>query len=292
MAHAVLGHRGRTRRATRRAWRARASCWRRSGCGCAPTTTSNMAGRVLLGHRELLPAIDLAWHAAQPCSTISRISCRYRRVTYHRAADRRHVRGRHLRKHTWWSTVSRPASACDKSSAVREWSPLTGSGRRCICSAPGALRAQPDRRRVRRLGDPPTGLGPESGSRRPKGQIDDLIGEIRTRADADQRVLHDADQEDGRRPHRPPAEMGIRALPASGGRHRCAGSSCCASCVRDYDAGRHQPSSRGPRPARGVAGGDPRRRQRRIPAVKPRPIQTTDAPSRPARCSAADKITD
>ena len=81
---------------------------------------------------------------------------------------------------------------------------------------------------------------------------------------------HDADQEDGRGPHRLPA------------RARASGS---ATCTRDVDtlrrvellrelrtgrvrrARRHQPAARGARPARGVARVDPRRRQGGLPAL-------------------------
>ncbi len=40
MAHAISTHRGRNSRSGWPNWRARASCSRPSGCGCAPTTTS------------------------------------------------------------------------------------------------------------------------------------------------------------------------------------------------------------------------------------------------------------
>ena len=43
-----------------------------------------------------------------------------------------------------------------------------------------------------------------------------------------------------------------------------------AAARRVRRAGRHQPAARGPRPARGVAGGDPRRRQGGLPAQRDR----------------------
>lgn len=121
----------------------------------------------------------------------------------------------------------------------------------------------------------PTGLvDPKVVVKPTKGQIDDLIGEIRTRADADQRVLVTTltkkmaeDLTDYL------LEMGIRVRYL----HSEVDTLRRVELLRQLRLGDYdvlvgiQPAPRGPRPARGVAGGDPRRRQRRIPAVKPQP---------------------
>ena len=62
---------------------------------------------------------------------------------------------------------------------------------------------------------------PRSSSSRPKGQIDDLMHEIRAREERRRAGAgHDADQEDGRGPDRLPARAGRSgAVPALRGRH-------------------------------------------------------------------------
>ena len=125
----------------------------------------------------------------------------------------------------------------------------------------------------------PTGLiDPEVVVKPTKGQIDDLVHEItdpRRRGPA--RPRHHAHQEDGRGPHRVPARAGhARALPAQRGRHPRAGRDPARSPARRLRrARRHQPAAGGPRPPRGVAGRDPRRRQGGLPPLaRPSLIQT------------------
>ena len=132
----------------------------------------------------------------------------------------------------------------------------------------------------------PTGLvDPEVQIRPTKGQIDDLIEEIRGRAESDQRVLVTTltkkmaeDLTDYL------VEMGIRVRymhsevdtdPADRDRPRPAPGG-----VRR--AGRHQPAPGGARPARGVARRDPRRRQGGVPAVGNLP-RTDDRAGGPQR---------
>ena len=120
----------------------------------------------------------------------------------------------------------------------------------------------------------PTGLvDPEVVVKPTKGQIDDLVHEIRVR-DREGRAGagHHADQEDVRGPHRLPARARHPgALPALRGRHAAPGRAAArAAAGRVRRAGRHQPAARGPRPARGVAGRDPRRRQGGLPALAAR----------------------
>ena len=83
------------------------------------------------------------------------------------------------------------------------------------------------------------------------------------------RARHDAHQEDVGGPHRLPARARHpRALPALRDRHaRTHRDPAVAAARRVRRARRHQPAARRSRPARGVAGRDPRRRQGRLPAL-------------------------
>ena len=115
-----------------------------------------------------------------------------------------------------------------------------------------------------------------------KGQIDDLIDEIQPRAERERAGPgHHADQEDVRGPHRlPPRERHPHPLPPLRGRHPPADRAAArAAAGRVRRAGRHQPAARGSRPARGVAGRDPRRRQGGLPALR----QVADPDDRPRR---------
>ena len=115
----------------------------------------------------------------------------------------------------------------------------------------------------------PTGVvEPAVSVRQTRNQIDDLMNEIRQRVE--RRRAHardDADEEDERGPDRLPARDGLQGpLPALRGRHARADPDHprpAAGGVRR--ARRRQPAARGPRPARGLAGRDPRRRQGGLP---------------------------
>ena len=117
----------------------------------------------------------------------------------------------------------------------------------------------------------PTGLvDPEVVVKPTKGQIDDLVHEIRVRTEKDERILvttltkkMSEDLTDYL------LELGHQgAVPALRGRHPAPGRAAAgAAAGRVRRARRHQPAARGPRPARGVAGGDPRRRQGGLPPV-------------------------
>ncbi len=121
----------------------------------------------------------------------------------------------------------------------------------------------------------PTGLmDPPIEVRPVKGQVDDLLKEIRDRAETQgARAGHDADQADGRGPDDLlPGARRQGPLPALGYRHARARRDPARSAPRRVRrAGRHQPAARRPRPAGSVAGGDPRRRQGRLPALGRRP---------------------
>ena len=140
-----------------------------------------------------------------------------------------------------------------------------------MSATPGRLRAAGvEARSSSRSCGPPGSIDPEVQIRPTKGQVDDLIEEIRKRAENDQRVLVTTltkkmaeDLTDYL------VEMGHpRPLPALRGRHAAADrdpARPAAGGVRR--PGRHQPAARGPRPARGVARRDPGRRQGGLPAV-------------------------
>ena len=98
------------------------------------------------------------------------------------------------------------------------------------------------------------------------------------------RAGHDADQEDGRGPDRLPARVRDQGpLPALRDRHAGADPDRPRPAAgRVRRAGRRQPPARGPRPARGLAGGDPRRRQGGLPARRDQP-RADDRPGGPQR---------
>ena len=140
-----------------------------------------------------------------------------------------------------------------------------------LSATPGPVRAEPHRRGVRRAGHPADGPGrparrrqaDQGPDRRPRAR--DPGPHRARRAGAG----HDADEEDGRRPHRLPAGAGRPgALPALRGRHAAPGRAAAPAAARRVRrAGGHQPAPRGAGPARGVAGGDPGRRQGGVPAL-------------------------
>ncbi len=116
----------------------------------------------------------------------------------------------------------------------------------------------------------PTGLvDPEIVIKPTKGQIDDLIGEIRTRVERNERVLVTTLT-------KKMAEDLTDYLVENGVRTRYLHSEVDTlkriELLRELRMGgvrrarRHQPAARGPRPARGLPGGDPRRRQGGFPA--------------------------
>ncbi len=122
----------------------------------------------------------------------------------------------------------------------------------------------------------PTGLlDPKVVVKPTKGQIDDLIGEIRARTERDERVLVTTlTKKNGRGPHGLPARNGHPgALPAFRGRHLASGRVAAAAAPRRIRrAGRYQPAPRRSGPSRGVPRGDSGRRQGGgVPALHPKP---------------------
>ena len=135
------------------------------------------------------------------------------------------------------------------------------------------LRAASQRTQVVEQIIRPTGLvDPEVVVRPTKGQIDDLLGEIRERVERGERVLVTTltkrmaeDLADYLRE----AAIKVHYL------HSEIETLERVEILRDLRAGRlrrgggHQPAARGAGPARGVAGGHPGRRQGRLPALRP-----------------------
>ena len=118
----------------------------------------------------------------------------------------------------------------------------------------------------------PTGLvDPEVVVKPTEGQIDDLVHEIRdAHREGRARPGHHAHQEDGRGPHRLlPGAGHPGPLSAQRRRHPAPRRAAARAARRRVRRpGRHQPPAGGPRPARGVPGGDPRRRQGGLPALR------------------------
>ena len=139
-----------------------------------------------------------------------------------------------------------------------------------LSATPGAYELELSTQVVEQIVRPTGLIDPEIIVRPTKGQIDDLVAEIRERAEADQRdPRHDAHEEDVGRPHRLPARARHPGpLSALGDRHaRAHRDPAVAAARRVRRARRHQPAAGGSRPARGLARRDPRRRQGRLPAL-------------------------
>ena len=126
---------------------------------------------------------------------------------------------------------------------------------------PGRRADRAPHRPHRPRGRRPAHEGPD---RRP-GRRDPGAGEPRAAG-----ARHDAHQEDGRGPHRLPRRARRAGpLPAQRGRHARAGRDPPGLAARRVRRPRrHQPAPGGPRPARGVARRDPRRRQGGLPALR------------------------
>ena len=140
-----------------------------------------------------------------------------------------------------------------------------------LSATPGPYELSRVEERRRRAGHPADrpdrpgdrGQADQGSDRRP-------LHEIKTRAEQERaRPGHDADQEDGRGPHRLPARARHPgALPAQRGRHAAPRRAAArAADGRVRRPRRHQPAARGSRPARGVAGQHPRRRQGGLPPL-------------------------
>ena len=182
------------------------------------------ADRLLQRHRELLaahrrPAARRG--AALPARLLPRrLPRRHRRVARDRAADRRDVRGRRVAASARSSSTASACRARSTTGRCRWEEFLDRVGQKVYLSAtPGTYElrhgatASSSRSSAR-----PASSTRRSSSSPSKGQIDDLLEEIRLRAERRRaRARHDADQEDGGGAHR---------LPRRG---RACG---CATCTR------------------------------------------------------------
>ena len=140
-----------------------------------------------------------------------------------------------------------------------------------VSATPGRSRAREVRpgRRAGRAADRPRGpRGRSAPGRDPGGRppVRDPAARRAPRA----RAGHDADEANGRGPHRVPRRARRQgALPAFGHRDGRARRDHPRPPAREIRrAGRHQPAARRTRPARGLAGRDPRRRQGGLPALR------------------------
>ena len=164
---------------------------------------------------------------------------------------------------------SSTASACRRRSTTGRSSSRSGSSASArsiyVSATPGDYELKKSEGVVVEQVIRPTGLiDPEIEVRPVKDQVDDLLGEIRERVkDGDRVLVTTLTKRMAEDLTEYFTDLGVkRALPALGRRH--------ARAHRDHPrpaqgrvrrARRHQPVARGARPARGVAGGDPRRRQ-------------------------------
>ena len=118
----------------------------------------------------------------------------------------------------------------------------------------------------------PTGLvDPEVVVKPTKGQIDDLIEEIRQRIARGERVLVTTltkKMAEDLTEYLQEMGMRVRYLHSDIDTIRAHGDPAGPAPGRVRRAGRHQPAAGGPRPARGLAGRHPRRRQGGVPALR------------------------
>ena len=244
---------------------------------------------LLQRHRELLadPRGPVAGHPAAHAARLlpRRLPDRDRRVAPDGAADRRHVRGRPVAQaDARRARVPAALGAGQPPAAVRRVPRPRPAGAvrlgdaRLVRAAPLDARGRADHPAHRP--DRPGGRGaPDQASDRRSAGRDPRAGR-RERADAGD----DADQEDVGGPDGLPAGGGRpHALPALRGGHAGADQDHPrAAAGRVRRAGRRQPAARGPRPAGGVAGGDPGRGQGGLP---PRPDRADpdDRPGGPQR---------
>ena len=138
-----------------------------------------------------------------------------------------------------------------------------------VSATPGEYERAHSARVVEQIVRPTGIVDPHVEVRETRNQIDDLMNEMPPARRAQRaRAGHHADQEDERGPHRLPARDGLQGpLPALRGRHaRAHPDHPRPAPGRVRRARRRQPPARGPRPARGLARGDPRRRQGGLPA--------------------------
>ena len=179
--------------------------------------------------------------------------------------------GDRSRKETLVDHGFRLPSAADNRPLTFDECDRAGQPGASSCRPPRPVRAA-DRatRWSSRSSGRPASSTPRSSSSPPRARSTTSCARSRTRVERGRpRPRHHAHQEDGRGPDRLPARAGRAGpLPPQRGRHHRAHRDPAGPAPRRVRrAGRHQPPPRGPRPARGVAGGHPRRRQGGVPPL-------------------------
>ena len=138
-----------------------------------------------------------------------------------------------------------------------------------VSATPGEYERTRSTRVVEQIVRPTGIVDPVVEVRETKNQIDDLMNEVRARVERDERVLVTTlTKKMSEDLSAVPARDGLQdALPALGDRHARAHPDHPRPAARRVRrARRREPAARGPRPAGGLAGGDPRRRQGGLPA--------------------------
>ena len=253
-------HRDRAGRAARRARERRASCSRRSGCACAPRTTSRCCARSGAARASrttrCTSTVASATSRRTRCSTTSP-------TTGCACVDESHVaipqlhgqfEGDRSRKETLVEHGFRLPSAMDNRPLRFEEFTERVNQVVFLSATPGQYEREISTQIVEQVVRPTGLIDPEVIVKPTKGQIDDLVAEINLRTEADQRVLvttltkkMSEDLTDYL------LELGHpRALPALRDRHaRAHRDPAFAAARRVRRARRHQPAARGPRPSRG-----------------------------------------
>ena len=257
----------------------RASCSRRSGSSRAPVRRGDAArGRHLRRHRELLAASERSAGrraARVPVRLLpARVPGRGRRVARERCPQIGGMfNGDRARKLTLVEYGFRLPSALDNRPLQFDEFMTLVPQMISLSATPGDFELRLSQGVVVEQIIRPTGLvDPEVDIRPVRGQVDDLLNEIRIReARARAGAGHHPHQADVGGSHGlPPAGRRAGALPPlRHRRHRADGDSPRPPAGRLRRAGRHQPAARGARPARGLAGGDPRRRPGGVPPERP-----------------------
>ena len=189
-------------------------------------------------------------------------------------ADRRACTGATARARRPWSSTASgsPRRSTTGRCKFEEFERLCRPGHLRLGHA-GRVRAAEGRRAWwwSRSSAPPAWSTRRWRSGRWARQVDDLLGEMRKRAEAGRAGAgHHPHQAHGRGPDRVLHRRG-RALPLPARRHRDPGAERAhprPAPRRVRRAHRHQPAARGARHPRGLAGGDPRRRQGGLPALR------------------------
>ena len=244
--------------------------------------------RLLQGHRELLAAPVRAQgrRAAADADRLPAVALAdvHRREPRDDSADGRHVQGRpraqgEPRQLRLPPAVGarQPAAALRRVRAAAAADDLrVGDARRVRADARGPGR---------RAGRAADGAGRSGAGRAPGADAGrrPALRDLAARREERARAGDDADQADGRGPHRLPQRARRQgALPAFGHRHGRARRDHPRPAAQGIRrAGRHQPAARGTRHSRGVAGGDPRRGQGGLPARR----ALADPDDRPRRAA-------